>query len=57
MSLKYCPTEKMIADFLTKPLQGNLFRKLREVLMGRGTVKSLDIPEDQATQERVEKNQ
>ena len=23
--------------------------------MGRGTVESLDIPEDQATQERVEK--
>ena len=30
----YCPTTKMIADFFTKPLQGNLFRKLRDVVMG-----------------------
>ena len=22
----YCPTEKMLADFFTKPLQGKLFR-------------------------------
>ena len=25
IEIKYCPTEKMIADFLTKPLQGELF--------------------------------
>jgi hypothetical protein len=34
IKIKYCPTEKMIADFLTKPLQGELFRKFRAVLMG-----------------------
>ena len=30
----WCPTDKMIADFLTKPLQGKLFIKFRDVLMG-----------------------
>ena len=30
----YCPTESMLADFFTKPLQGNLFRKFRRVILG-----------------------
>jgi hypothetical protein len=30
----HCPTEDMLADFFTKPLQGNLFRKFRAVLLG-----------------------
>ena len=34
IELKHCPTERMIADFYTKPLQGSLFRKLRDILMG-----------------------
>lgn len=29
----YCPTEAMIADFFTKPLQGSLFRILRHWIM------------------------
>ena len=29
MTIEYCPTEDMLADFFTKPLQGALFRKLR----------------------------
>ena len=29
-----CPTEDMVADFLTKPLQGNLFQKLCDQIMG-----------------------
>jgi ribosomal protein L24E len=31
--LEYCPTDEMIADVLTKPLQGEAFRKLRSELM------------------------
>jgi hypothetical protein len=31
--VQYLPTEAMIADILTKPLQGTLFRKLRSELM------------------------
>ena len=32
--LTYCPTEEMIADILTKPLQGKLFLSLRAKLLG-----------------------
>ena len=34
LCVAYCPTEEMVADFYTKPLQGRLFRKLRNVIMG-----------------------
>ncbi len=30
----WCPTSKMIADFLTKLLQGKMFQQFRDVLMG-----------------------
>jgi hypothetical protein len=33
IQLKHCPTEDMLADFFTKPLQGHLFRKLRDHIM------------------------
>ena len=32
--LEYCPTEDMVADILTKPMQGKLFFKLRALLLG-----------------------
>ena len=35
ISLQWCPTKEMIADFWTKPLQGSHFRKLRDYIMGR----------------------
>jgi hypothetical protein len=34
ISPKWCPTGEMIADFLTKPLQGAMFWKFRDLLMG-----------------------
>ena len=33
-SIIHCPTERMTADILTKPLQGKLFRDLRDKLLG-----------------------
>jgi hypothetical protein len=33
MRIEYCPTEEMVADFFTKPLQGSLFRKLRGMIL------------------------
>jgi hypothetical protein len=30
----WCPTDKMIADFLMKPLQGKAFVKFWDLLMG-----------------------
>ena len=31
IELKHCPTERMIADYFTKPLQGKLFKKIRDI--------------------------
>ena len=29
LHVRYCPTDEMVADINTKPLQGELFRKMR----------------------------
>ena len=34
LSFRHCPTEEMLADYFTKPLQGSLFVRLRNHLMG-----------------------
>ena len=34
LRIVWCPTDKMIADFLTKPLQGKAFVEFRDLLMG-----------------------
>ena len=34
MNIEYCPTGMMLADYFTKPLQGSLFNKFRDVIMG-----------------------
>jgi hypothetical protein len=31
--VKWCPTKDMVADFLTKPLQGSGFKKIRDLIM------------------------
>ena len=35
LDVEYCPTEEMVADYLTKPTQGNTYRKLKGSLMNR----------------------
>ncbi len=32
--IEYCPTGDMVADYFTKPLQGALFTKFRDMIMG-----------------------
>jgi hypothetical protein len=32
--LEWCPTRDMVADFMTKPLQGSTFKKFRDLIMG-----------------------
>jgi hypothetical protein len=41
ISVTHCPTESMLADFLTKPLQGLLFRMFRDVLLGYRHISTL----------------
>jgi hypothetical protein len=45
VSVEYCPTGEMIADFFTKPLQGSLFRKFRAFIMNLDP--GTDSPQDQ----------
>ncbi|CAJ1965740.1 unnamed protein product [Cylindrotheca closterium] len=50
----YCPTAKMLADFFTKPLQGSLFRKFRDVVLGYKHIDSLlEDDEEESVKERV----
>jgi hypothetical protein len=35
VTINWCPTKQMVADFMTKPLQGYQFRNLRDYIMGR----------------------
>jgi hypothetical protein len=42
MKVIHCPTEQMLADFYTKPLQGALFRKFRAVILGQEPIGYLD---------------
>jgi hypothetical protein len=42
MRVVYYPTECMLADFFTKPLQSTLFKKFRLVILGYKPVRSLE---------------
>ena len=33
LTMEVCPTDKFIADYLTKPLQGEKFQKFRKAIM------------------------
>ncbi len=39
--VEWCPTNEMIADFMTKPLQGSMFKNFRDVIMGAITIKEV----------------
>ena len=34
LQIEHCPTEIMIVDFLTKPLQGKMFLNVRNQILG-----------------------
>ena len=51
-SIKYYPTTKMLADFFTKSLQGNLFRFCWDILMGYVSIEEI-IQDDIEMKERV----
>jgi len=33
VSIKYCPTDDMIADYMTKPLTGKKFKRFRDLIL------------------------
>ncbi len=35
VSIEWCPTKDMVADFMTKPLQGSHFKRLGVIIMGK----------------------
>ena len=34
LMIEYCPTNDMVADYFTKPLQGAKFQKFKAMIMG-----------------------
>jgi hypothetical protein len=42
ISIRHCPTADMIGDFFTKPLQGGLFTRFRDVILGYKHVDTLN---------------
>ena len=42
LRIEYCPTAEMNGDYMSKPLQGNLFEKFRSRIMGHGHI----LPQD-----------
>ena len=57
INVVYCPTSEMLADFYTKPLQGALFRRFRDVIMGLQHISILKMSTTPADQERVGNNE
>jgi hypothetical protein len=37
LDIQYCPTNEMVGDFFTKPLQGKKFTLFRKIIMGEET--------------------
>ena len=46
MEIEYCPTGMMLGDFVTKPFQGSLFRKIQDAFMGLQSITILKSEEE-----------
>ena len=56
IKVEYYPTEKMIVDLFTKPLQGALLKKFRDIVLGYKPISNLhENDKDSSYRERVEK--
>ena len=54
VEIRYCPTTLMLADYFTKPLQGAVFQRFRDVIMGYTHINDLLLDDDFMLKERVE---
>jgi hypothetical protein len=41
IAIQYCPTKQMVADYFTKPLQGALFYKFRDQILGLAPMETI----------------
>jgi hypothetical protein len=53
IEVRHCPTDKMIADFQSKPLQGAKFREMRDWVLGHTHIKSSFESPSPTSEERV----
>ena len=54
LDIKHCRSERMVSDFYTKPLQGKLFRDMRDFIMGAAP---LPVEERVGKQSPVKQNE
>ena len=43
VKVAYCPTENMLADFFTKPLQGAAFRRMRSIILNMPSADDVSV--------------
>ena len=43
IKVEYCPAEIMLADFFSKPLQGAMFSKFRDVIVNNKPITALQV--------------
>ena len=53
IKIQYCPTGLMLADYFTKALQGSLFVKFRNIIMGYSHIDEILCDESHPLKERV----
>jgi hypothetical protein len=41
VAIQYCPTKQMVVDYFTKPLQGALFYKFRDQILGLAPMETI----------------
>ena len=46
LTIEYCPSEIMIADYMTKPLVGSKYHKLKKVVLNDGGVTISIVQQD-----------
>jgi hypothetical protein len=49
VEIEWCPNKEMVADFMTKPLQGSHFQRLRSLIMVMASIKIAKNPSKSMT--------